>query len=71
MPNDLKIEPPGREERQRLSPHPWWSRVLYAVYGAASAAAAIGAVIYDETQLAIPAGGIALVLFWKAAQRAR
>lgn len=72
MPGDLKIDPPdGREERTKLSPHLWWSRLLYAVYGLASAAAAVAALLHDRTQLAIVAGGVALVLLWKAAQRAR
>ncbi len=80
MNDEIKIEPadprptdPAHRpvERAHLSPHPWWSRLLYALYGLASVAAAIAALLYDETQLAVPAAGIALVLFWKALQRAR
>lgn len=76
MPQDLQIEPEGEaeqgpQEREHLSPHPWWSRLLYFLYGAVSVGAAVVAVLHDKTELAYPAGGVALVLFWKAAQRAR
>lgn len=81
MPGDLQIEPeqpPGADEgasgpaRPKVnSPHPWWSRVLYALYALAALAAAGFAWREGATELAIGAAVMALVLAWKASQRVR
>ena len=53
------------------SPHPWWSRVLYAVYALAALVAGGFAWREGSTELAIGAAVMALVLGWKASQRVR
>ena len=74
MTGDLEIDPPPDERKPAHrpdSPHPWWSRALYAIYALAAVGAAVAAVVHDETALAVGAGGMALILLWKAAQRVR
>ena len=72
MPGDIQIEPPeGPGRKKPDSPHPWWSRVLYAAYAAAAFGGAGMAWGQGATDLAIGAAGIGLVLAWKAAQRVR
>ena len=51
--------------------HPWWSRVLYALYGLAACAAAWYAYTQDQTSAALIGAGIAGVLIWKATQKVR
>lgn len=60
-----------RADRRRHSPHPWWSRLLYLAYGAALAPGAWMAWTRGLTVAALVLAGIAAVLLWKAAQRAR
>ena len=62
------MRPPDREGHGR---HPWWSRVLYAAYGLFASAAAWFGYAEGQTTAAQIGAGIALVLFWKAAQRIR
>ena len=57
--------------RPSHSPHPWWSRALYLLYGLVTGAGGVYAWMQDQTQLALVAGGIAALLIWKAAQRVR
>lgn len=61
---------PG-DPRRRYRPHPWWSRVLYLLYGLFVATGAWYAWRDGQTGTAIAVAGIAAVLIWKAAQRAR
>ena len=51
--------------------HPWWSRILYALYGLAAGAAAWYAYTQGQTSAALIGAGIAGVLFWKATQKVR
>ena len=62
------MRPPTEEGHGR---HPWWSRVLYAAYGAFAGAAAWFAYSEGQMTAALIGAGIALVLFWKAAQPVR
>ena len=76
MPGDLHIEPespepPGKSGHRNNSPHPWWSRVLYALYALAALAAGGFAWREGATELAVGAAVMALVLAWKASQRVR
>ena len=51
--------------------HPWWSRVLYALYGAAVLAGAGYAAWLAQWEVATVMGGVGAVLLWKATQRRR
>ena len=68
--NDARI---SAEERRRAlhSPHPWWSRILYLVYGIFVGIGSVSAAIEGESEVAFGAGGIAMVLIWMATQRRR
>ena len=68
--DDIEI-PGATDETRNHSPHPWWSRILYLLYGVFAIAGAIFAASEGKTSLAIGAGGIGAVLIWKAAQRVR
>ena len=69
---DLKLDAPGNKTTgPGLSRHPWWSRALYAAYGAFAGIAAWYAYAQDQTSIALAGAGVALVLLWKAGQRVR
>lgn len=53
------------------SRHPWWSRLLYLGYGTFAGIGTAIAALRGETGAAFVAGGITVVLIWKAAQRRR
>lgn len=70
--DQFEIDPQnGRPPPRGGGPHPWWSRVLYALYALAAFAGAVAAYTRDMTELAIGAAVIGAVLLWKAAQRVR
>ena len=63
-----RLRPPSGEDHGR---HPWWSRVLYALYGVFACIAAWYAYAESQTTAALVSAGIAAVLLWKAAQKVR
>lgn len=70
--DEFEIDPPeDRDPPRRPNAHPWWSRLLYALYALAAFAGAAAAYARGMTELAVGAGVIGLVLLWKAGQRVR
>ena len=70
--DDLDTGKPARPDGPRNhSPHPWWSRLLYLLYGLASLAAGVVAWTMDYDNVAIVSAGVGAVLVWKASQKVR